>query len=225
MDTNFTEESWELEISSALGQLGMVDPPSGAIEQAMDHRPKYSGRALLGLTGCALLAVFIAVLTGSVTHSKVSPDVDVLAEQHKAVEAGVLPGLGNFGETAPVETPLNMPDGYERTADLAGEDVVQAVYGRGDQSVSVFVQPGQANWDSLSSDGRTVIAGNEAWIDESEEIVIVQTSDAVVTVVGLSVQEVDQVLASLDTGNDTVLAKVQDLVAELAGQLGFPNLD
>lgn len=225
METNFTEEAWELEISAALGQLGPVDPPPGTIEAALDHRPKYAGRVMASLACLAVIALSAAVMTGAVTHSKVSPDVNSLAEKHRAVEAGVLPGLSDSRAENPVQTPVEMPEGFERTADVAGDDLRQAVYGRGDESVSVFVQPGRVQWRSLGGDGQTVINGTEVWIDDDRQVAVVQTSDGIVSIVGMSRAEVELVLESLETGSDSPLARVQDLIAELSGQLGFPNLD
>ncbi len=123
-----------------------------------------------------------------------------------------------------VETPVDMPDGFERTRNLAAEDIRQAVYGRNDEAVSVFVQPGRLRWDSLPADGLTEIDGLQAFVDENRMAVVVEASGSIVTIMGLSTDEVSDVLETIPRSGPTWRDRLDNTVSAITGQLGYPDV-
>ena len=222
---DMTEEPWESEIGAMLRGLPDVEPPSGFFDAALDHRPLYGGRLMAGLFVLSAVAVVLAVATGAAGRSRISPEIDELASRHTvAVEAGIF-GLGDSELDYRITTPVDMPADFERSRNIAAEDLRQAVYSRGDESVSVFVQPGQVNWEALSPDGQTQIDGLQAWVDRNRAITVVEIADDVVTIVGLPVDDVDDVLAEVPRTGPTVGQRLHDLIGAVTGQLGYPDLD
>ena len=60
------EEPWEADVGALLGALPPVDPPEGFIASALDHRPLYAGRIVVGLLGgFAAMVVLAFVVTTS----------------------------------------------------------------------------------------------------------------------------------------------------------------
>ncbi|MGI9595759.1 MAG: hypothetical protein ACR2QK_06350 [Acidimicrobiales bacterium] len=218
------EEQWEADIGALLGRMPAVDPPPGFIASAIDHRPLYAGRILVGLLGVTLLALLGVVVTDAAGRSRVAPELDDLAQRHDvAVRAGVLGSLSADVDYR-VDTGVDMPDGFERTRNLAAEDLRQAVYARDDQSVSVFVQDGRLRWDQLPADGLTEIDGLPAWVDENRRFVVVETNTKTVTIVGLSSADVGDVLETLPRTGPSFLDRTRSTVNAITGQLGFPDL-
>jgi hypothetical protein len=222
-DANFDEEPWEGQIGAMLGRLPAVDPPPGFMDAAVDRRPLHAGRIMVALAIASIVAVSAAVLTGVTTAEPVAPAVDELARRHNsAVEAGVLgslgPGTGSVGET-----PVELPPGFERAGDVAARDLQQAVYARGDEAVSVFVQQGPVAWELMPSEGLTDIDGMRAWVDQSRRIVVVEAGGEIVTVVGLSGDEVADVVAELPRTGLTVGERATRTVRAITGQFGFPD--
>ncbi|MEZ5225574.1 MAG: hypothetical protein R2710_02580 [Acidimicrobiales bacterium] len=78
---------------------------------------------------------------------------------------------------------------------MVTEDLRQAVYSHGSDAVSVFEQPGRADFDALGVEGIRDFDGVDAWVDERRELMIVETTDAVVAVVGLQPDEMAAVMA------------------------------
>lgn len=216
------EEPWEADIGAMLGGLPMVDPPNGFIDAALDHRPKYAGRSVLALCVLSMVGVFAAVLTGAAGRTTVVPQVEELAQRHTTVQAGILgPSTGEVDYR--IDTPVEMPDGFERTRNLAAEDIQQAFYAGGDTSVSVFVQDGPVRWDALSADGMTEVDGLRAWVDDTRQIVVVEASNNTVTIVGLPLNDVGQVLQTVPRAEPSWFDRAQELVDSMVGQLGFPR--
>ena len=154
------EEPWESEIGALLGGLPTVDPPDGFIDAAIDHRPLNAGRTM-GLLGLLTIALFALVAaTDAVGERTVVPPIDELVARHDlAARAGGLdPSAGDDGAEptlAERSTPLDLPEGFEASATVDAEDIRQAIYGRGDESVSVFVQDGRLAWSSMPQENLT----------------------------------------------------------------------
>ena len=222
---DMNEEPWEDDIGALLRGMPEVEPPSGFFDAALDHRPLYSGRLMAGLVVLSAIAVTLAVATGAVGKSRVSPEIDELASRHSVgVEAGVF-GIGDTIVDERIPTPVEMPEGFERSRNIAAKDLGQAIYSRGDEAVSVFVQEGQVNWDSLSSDGRMEIDGLQVWVDPNRAITVVGTTDDVVTIVGLPAEDLETVLAEVPRTGPTLGQRIHDLVAAITEQLGYPDVD
>lgn len=221
--TAFEEEPWEAEIGQLLGGLPAVDPPEGFIDRALDHRPLYAGRLLTGLMALTIIAVVGVSVTGSLGRGRVAPELSVLAERHDSVNAGT--GLDLAPAPTAIETGVDMPAGFERTGDYAGDDLEFAIYERGDESISVIVQNGKADWESLPADGLTTIEGQRAWVASSDSTVVVQADGSVVTIIGLSAEEVGDVIVAVPRREPSAYDRVVETVAAVAGQLGFPNLE
>lgn len=87
-DELFPDEPWESEISSLLGRLEMIDPPPGFIEAAIDHRPLFAGRLLVGLMAAATV-VFAATFTlGAFGHPRLLPELSTLTSSGAMVQNG-----------------------------------------------------------------------------------------------------------------------------------------
>lgn len=221
--TGFVEEEpWEQEIGSLLGSLPPVDPPAGFIDSALDHRPLYAGRTVLGLLALSIMAFSISVATNATSRGRITPDFDDLAQRHTAVRAGVFPD--DLEVDYRVDTPVAMPDDFERTGNLAADDLRQAVYANGDTSVSVFVQDGLPRWDSLPVDGRREIDGLKVWIDPELAVTVVEASNQTVTIVGLPEAEVGDVLGAVPREGPSVMERIQRTAGSITEQLGYPVL-
>ncbi len=220
----FDEEPWEAQIGSMLAGLPDVEPPTGFIDSALDHRPLYSGRTFAALMAVSVVAMVGSVATGVLGRAEVTPSVDDLASRHTTtVQAGVF-GTSETDVDYRIETSVDMPDGFERTRNIAAEDLRQALYARGDESVSVFVQEGRVQWESLPEAGLTEVDGMTAWFDEARRITVVEASDNVVTIVGLPIEEAALVLETVPDREVSPLDRVQDAVNAITSQLGYPSL-
>lgn len=216
------EEPWESEIGAMFGRLPMVEPPPGFIDSVLAHRPLYAGRVTLGLFAVSFFALAGAVVAGVTGGAEIVPRVEDLAVRHQsAAEAS---GIGPIVADADGDAPVDMPPGFERTGDLTAEDIRQAVYARGDEAVSVFVQKGRVQWEALPTTGLTEIEGLQAWVDRERQVTVVETDGQVVTIVGLPTEEVDEVLDSLPGPRLSLFDHVQNTVSSLVGQFGYPNL-
>lgn len=216
------EEPWEAEVGAMLGALPMVDPPTGFIDRALDHRPLHAGRVLTSLAAVCVLAVVAAVLTGATGRATVVPQVDELAQRHVTVQAGIL-GPTDAEVDFRIDTPLTMPDGFERTRNLAAEDLQQAFYDNGVHTASVFIQDGEPDWEALPEEGLRDIDGVVAWVDDDRELAVVEASGKTVTIVGLSAGEIGPVLDTIPRSEPTAWDRTQELVGAIARQLGYPD--
>lgn len=77
-DDVFPDEPWEAEIADLLGGLGSVEPPPGFIEQAIDHRPLFAGRSLVGLLAAAAVVFGATFALGAFGQPRLVPDVSTL---------------------------------------------------------------------------------------------------------------------------------------------------
>lgn len=216
------EETWEAEIGSMLGGLPMVDPPAGFIDAALDHRPRFAARTVVGLGVLSVVALIATVVTGAAGRTTVAPQIEELARRHTTVQAGIL------GQTAGevdyrIDTPVELPEGFERTRNLAAEDIRQAFYADGETEVSVFVQEGRVQWDALPEAGLTDVDGLRAWVDEDRRIVVVETANDTVTIVGLPVEDVARAVRSMPRTEPSLADRTQSLVESIVGQLGYPK--
>jgi len=216
------EEPWEAEIGALLGRLPSVDPPEGFIDAALRHRPLHSGRILSGLAALTVATVAGAVLTGAAGRTDVAPPVDELAARHATiVRAGVFPG-GPLDRLDPAaEGPVELPRGFRLAGDVEAEDIRQAVYARGDESVSVFVQEGRISWDALPAGGSTEIGGRRAWVDPARRLTVIETGERIVTIVGLGSDDVADVLAGVRGEEPSTLDRIHDLAEAIVIQLGY----
>lgn len=74
----FPDEPWEAEISHLLSGLAPVDPPPGFIDQAIDHRPLFAGRALAGLLAAAAVVFGASFALGAFGQPRVVPELSTL---------------------------------------------------------------------------------------------------------------------------------------------------
>ncbi len=228
------EEDWEHDIAAMLGSLPDVEPPPGFIEATIDHRPRHGGRAALGAISLTSVALLGVAAFGVVGPGRAEFSLDWLTTRHAAVAAGldgssstavlsldaVMASDPNVEMAEPSTDPLALPSDYEHEADLLTEDLRQAVYSRGDEAVSVFEQPGRADFEALGRDGIRNFDGVEAWVDEGRQLMIVETQDSVVAVVGLESDEMASVLADARPRPEGTFSAA---VGALMAQLGFPE--
>ncbi len=240
----FDEEPWEHEIAALLADLPDVEPPAGFIEAAIDHRPLHGGRTAVGATTVCVLAVGLLGAIGIVGPRLVAPSLSQLSSHHRLV-ATATAAIGtpldetsdpmlveafrndaDFDASTEVEVmppgpePLDLPTDFEHRGDLVVDDLRQSVYAHGDETVSVFVFEGQADFAALGSEGVRRFGDVEGWVDEDDRMLIVEAGDHVVTIVGLDPGEMAQVLGDV---RPEPVNRWQAFAGELTAQLGFPD--
>lgn len=91
---------------------------------------------------------------------------------------------------------------------------------QGGSSASVFRQPGRVELDQLPGGTRVDLGGREAWVDPDQDVVVVATDTAVVTMIGVTPEEAEAMLDDIDGGPGGVAGVVNRLTAGI----GFPDL-
>jgi hypothetical protein len=213
------EEPWEQEIGALLGGLPPVDPPAGFIDAALDHRPRHAGRIVAGLGLASIVAVAVVLATGAAGRRAVVPRIDELVARHDlAAQAGL---VDRGDEARGDDSPVELPEGFQPAGATSSEEVRQAVYARGDESVSVFVQTGRVAWSSLGPGGLGELAGLPAWVDDDRDIVVLETDDGVITIIGLAPAELERTLRGLTGADRSLPAKARELADAIVVQFGF----
>ncbi len=214
------EEPWEAELGARLRALPPVEPPAGFIDAAIDHRPLYAGRILAALATTTVLLVALVAGTGVVERAGVVPPIDDLVVRHDVTARAGFASEADEDETPGNDSPLTLPDGLEKAGTVTAEDLRQAVYARGDESVSVFVQDGRVDWSGLPEGGLTDLDGLPAWVDGGRRIAIIEAAGSTVTVVGLAPDELQRTLQETpraSTGLGERIGDLADAVAEVFG--------
>ncbi len=225
-DPLIDEERWQETLGRQLGQMPVVEPPSGFIEDAIDHRPLFAGRIMVGLLAATVAVLAIVVGTGVVERAGVVPPIDDLVLRHDLAARAGLSTDGDPGSAAPsgqraAESQLSLPDGFEPEGTVAAEDLRQAVYARGDESVSVFVQDGRVDWSGLPGGGLTELDGLAAWVDGERRIAVVETAGGTVTVVGLAPEELERTVRSAPRVSTGFWDRVEELAEAVVETFGY----
>lgn len=225
------EEPWEADVAALLSRLAPVDPPQGFIEQALDHRPLFALRVLGGLGAVCVAVLGITYALGAFGQPSVVPEISSLTAQHSLASAGLFPSendasiegsfkvvSGDDGDAAVVTAP-----GMDLLAILiAGEDLRQAVYEHDSTAISIFSQPGRVDFDDLPDGQRTVIDGIPAWVNPSNDIVVLDADNSVVIVMGLAPADVARVIEDIPGWSSP--SGLTSAVNSLTRELGFPDL-
>ncbi len=229
------EEPWEAEIGALLGRLPMVDPPDGFIDRAIDRRPLHAGRTLSLLSLLTVALFGLAVATDAVGRRTVVPPIDELVARHDlAARAGVPDQTGQAddeteGADGPTladrSGPLDLPEGFRAAATVDAEDIRQAIYGRGDESVSIFVQDGRVAWSALSEDHLTELGGLRAWVDAERRVAVLEADGSTVTVIGLAPDELDDTLGRVGTDVERWWDRLSGLAEAVVVPLGYAPVD
>ncbi len=218
-DTTIAEEPWEAGIGDLLGALPDVEPPSGFIDQALDHRPARAGRTLAVLAAISVGLVGLAGVTGAADQSVVPPVDDLTTRHDSVVQAGV---LGGALDGSSVESPVALPDGFEPAGRITAADIQQKVFERGGESVSVFVQEGRVQWSALPASGLDEVGDYQVWIDPDGLAVVLEASGQTVTIVGLPIDEVEGLLQDLpQDGGDAGPGPARRLVEAIVSPFGY----
>lgn len=115
-DDVFPDEPWEADIANMLSSLGPVEPPPGFIDQAIDHRPLFAGRSMVGLLAAAAVIFGATFALGAFGQPRLVPELSTLTAG-AAVQSGSSASI--FREPGVVE--LDELPGGERI-DLKGRD-------------------------------------------------------------------------------------------------------
>lgn len=238
------EEPWEAEIGTLLGGLPAVDPPDGFIDAAIDHRPLHAGRVLVGLVAATLALVGLTLASGVVERAGIVPPIDELVAQHDLAAQARVPG---GGEAGPAESgaeddaendvedeaedrslagsvgdrPLDLPDGFEAASSATIEDVRQALYARGDETVSVFVQEGRVDWGAMPADRLTDLGGLPAWVDAERSVAVIEADGAILTVIGLSPGELTTTIEGAVDEEISLRERASELAEAVVTQFGY----
>ncbi len=198
------EEDWELEISALLAGLSPVDPPPGAIASAIDHRPLFAGRSLVGVAAAAVaLGVGLGV-TGALA-TDVRPQVDDLADAHTAVEASFL------NSVVPISADSGAAVGAEAVWEIDGE------------AVSMFREWGAIDPATMPDAEATRLAGYPAWVQG--DVVVAQVGEAAVTFVGADADTAAELLAETPMVELSWWNRLLVRVDDATSGLGFVELD
>lgn len=88
------EEPWERDVAAALGRLPAVEPPTGFLERAVDHRPLHAGRVLAVLLALSLSGIGLSMRIGDTATGLASTARTATAgEADVRGEGDVSPGL------------------------------------------------------------------------------------------------------------------------------------
>ena len=121
--------------------------------------------------------------------------------------------------------PLSLPGSLEQQGRIEGAEPDQTLYADDDEAVSVFSQPGRVDWEELPRDGMETLGGVPAWVDPEQELVLVESADAAVTIVGLSPAELVGPLQTLPRRSRGAAAWLRETASAISAQLGFADLD
>ncbi|MEL6985679.1 MAG: hypothetical protein AAFO29_24830 [Actinomycetota bacterium] len=216
-DSFLDEEPWEAEVGALLQQLPSVDPPVGFIDAAIDHRPLHAGRILTAMVAVTLAVVGLVAATGVIERAGVVPPIDDLVVRHDlAARAGF-----SADDEAATDSPVSLPEGFQSEGSVAVEDLRQALYARGDESVSVFVQEGRVNWSGLPDGGLTELDDLPAWVDRGRRIAVIETAGSTVTVVGLDPEELTLAVQGLPRSSDGLQGRLSDLADAVVETFGY----
>lgn len=224
------EEPWELEIQDLLGSLPSIDPPQGFIAKALNRRPLFAGRLGLSFALLACGVVGASLATGWFGPREVVPELASITQQHEMSSASLFGGLSTVSsplfeavDSEDAATPVTLPPSWDHAANYSSDDLTQALYAEGDEAVSVFAERGRVAWDGMSEAGRTTINGYPAWVDPDEKIVVMQAADSVVTVVGLTPNEVANLIGEMPGEHEGFWNTALDVANGLATSVGFPE--
>ncbi len=220
---DFEEAPWELEIAALLASLPLVEPPAGFLEKAIDRRPLFALRGTVLLVCSVAVGVLGVMQFGVLERDQVVPSVGDLVQRHALASAAVHADAGVQLDDMD-NSPLSLPSHLHPEGQLTDQQPYQAVYADEDHTVSVFSQPGRVDWDRLPEEGMKELGGVSAWVDPDQDLVLVESADAAVTIVGLSPNELVGPLQTLSHRSRGVYARVRDTAATLSAELGFADL-
>lgn len=196
-------------------------------------------RAGAAFVGLAAVVVGSLALTAAVIRTDVVPDIDAMVHAHRATTAGQgwsetggetddmagIDGMSAVKHVGRVGSPYSAPrdmDGasskLSRQALYDGDDLTVVVYDNGGSIVSVFQQPGRADWDRMPPGTMVTNGHREAWVparareDVWEPMVMVsEIGDIVVTVVSEDPGAAIAVIEQLPDGHrDSAWDRVHD---------------
>ena len=226
----FEEEAWEAEVAALLGDLPPVEPPPGFLVRAIEHRPLFAGRTVLGLAALASVAFVVTAGSGVFDPASVVPAVDSLAARHSDAAAGLSAGSNVVDtEYESVEDaagpPVSLPDDFKPNGEFATDELRQSVFATGDdEAISVFSQRGRIDWSKLPAGEIETVEGTRAWTDPVGEVAVFEAEDSAVTIVGMSAPDLATVLDGVSGSSSGLVDKARNVAVSLSAELGFPDL-
>lgn len=94
------EEPWEAHIASLLADLAPVEPPDGFLARAVDHRPRFAGRTVLGLGLGSVVLVASIMAAGGLNRPASRAVGSPTGGDPQAVTIDGDRGSGVFGQAA-----------------------------------------------------------------------------------------------------------------------------
>lgn len=218
--SSFDEEPWEAEIAGLLGRLPTIEPPPGFITSAVDHRPMFAGRTLLGLGLVATVALVGALGVGVFDPDRVVPPLDSLQARHTSGASGQ--ALLDAEEAG--ASPVSLPDEFEPAGSYEEDEFSISLYESTQGAVSVFAQDGPLDWSKLPADGVDQVGGRPAWTDPEGRVAVFESRDSTVTVIGLSETHLADLLDGLSASGG-LLHQARQAANAMSSELGFRHLD
>ena len=220
VESGFDEEPWEAEIAGLLGGLEAVEPPPGFLASAVDHRPLFAGRTMVGLGLAAAVAMIGALGLGVFDPDRVVPPIESLQARHSSVVAG----HAVSAEDDAAAPPVSLPGDFEPAGTYEDDEFNVSVYESTRGAVSVFAQDGQLDWSKLPPEGVDDVGGRPTWTDPGGQVAVFESSDSTVTVIGLPETELAVLLDSLSVSGG-LLHQARHAAAAISAELGFRPLD
>ena len=216
----FDEEPWEAEIAGLLGELPTIEPPPGFIASAIDHRPMFAGRTLLGLGLMATVALIGALGIGAFDPDRVVPPLDSLQARHTSGVAG----QALLGAEVAGVPPVSLPDEFEPAGTYEDDEFSISRFESTQGAVSVFAQDGPLDWSKMPADGVDQVGGRPAWTDPEGQVAVFESSDSTVTVIGLSEAYLADLLHGLGASGGLV-HQARQAANAMCSELGFRPFD
>jgi anti-sigma factor RsiW len=231
--------------------LPAVDPPPRFLDDVIpalaSHQfQKKRTRGVVVVQFLAVAVIALLVVAGyDREETEVVPEVAASVEQHASTAQAMSVGMGSgFDDlvagsvtpsTTPPQRPEQLPEPFVAPRELAGytlvggfliEGGVQLLYENGEHSISLFEKPGELDYDQLPAQGHRVdVDGKDAWIWDRDHadgrVLVVQSDDLVVTLVGDNHTDVKAAAAALPgTPSTTPLDRLRQACADALSQLG-----
>ena len=189
-------------IRTMLRDLPMVEPTRGIFERPIAQqsnvvdlgsernrrRTKWAATAAGVASMAAVWMLILGVFSGT-SLTRVLPAVDQYVDRHAAAQE-IADGFEIMEPMPKTDMPADAAeDGtMPMTAAFHKDDVVHLRYGDGDHSLSVYSEPGEADWDALGERGGEMdtMANEPAWhyvTTDGIDVVVIERDDHVITMV------------------------------------------
>ncbi|HUW02538.1 MAG TPA: zf-HC2 domain-containing protein [Acidimicrobiales bacterium] len=208
---------------AALLALPELDPPNDLIEQIVRRRHRILVRGVLGAFGAAVIAAVFLLSADLLPDPAIEPRLGEMAVDHSttAVTAPDAPTLGSSTSFGQVYVD-NEVIGFDLVSVSRQDDVVHAVYRRGQRIVSVFQQRGEVDWDTLPVDGKRLrLGGRDGWQAADASSTVLDADGVVLVFVGDASAQQQLAVEVDDTPSPRWWDRAHDAAQSVLGAFDF----